>query len=188
MTDHNLTERKLKTDIHFKNALRKDLVESVQQLHSWQEKLHSLNNIRKTKKLQQTVRRYADFVEDLRAFLSPLLNELESRITTEMSFSEDEIQQFNTEVKEETTLAAKAREAFTRAKDALGAAEENAKMEREELDKLQQDYRAAFRAFRLEKHKLVEAEQELQSELVDREIFKLELKRIIVERHFISEI
>ena len=52
MTDHNLTERKLKTDIHFKNALRKDLVESVQQLHSWQEKLHSLNNIRKTKKLQ----------------------------------------------------------------------------------------------------------------------------------------
>jgi NAD+--asparagine ADP-ribosyltransferase len=188
VTDHNITERKLKTDIHFKNALRKDLVESVQQLHSWQEKIHSLNNIRKTKKLQQTVRRYADFVEDLRAFLSPLLDELESRITTEMKFSKDEIKQFTDEVKEETMLAAKARDAFTRAKEALGDVEEKTKIDREELDRLKQDYRAAFRAFRLEKHKLIEAEEELQSELVDKEIFKLELKRILVERHFISEI
>jgi len=187
VTDHNITERKLKTDIHFKNALRKDLVETVQQLHSWQEKIHSLNNIRKTKKLQQTVRRYADFVEDLRAFLSPLLDELESRITTEMEFSEEEIQQFTGEVKEETMLAAKAREAFARAKEALGDVEEK-KIDREELDKLRQDYSAAFKAFRLEKHKLIEAEEELQSELVDREIFKLELKRILVERHFITEI
>jgi len=186
VTDHNITERKLKTDIHFKNALRKDLVESVQQLHSWQEKIHSLNNVRKTKKLQQTVRRYADFVEDLRAFLSPLLDELESRITTEMKFSEEEIQQFTGEVKEETVLAAKAREAFTRAKEALGTVDK--KIDKEELDKLRQDYSAAFRAFRLEKHKLIEAEEELQSELVDREIFKLELKRIFVERHFISEV
>jgi len=186
VTDHNITERKLKTDIHFKNALRKDLVESVQQLHSWQEKIHSLNNIRKTKKLQQTVRRYADFVEDLRAFLSPLLDELESRITTEMEFSEDEIQQFTDEVKEETMLAAKAREAFTRAKEVLGTVDK--KIDKEELDKLRLDYSAAFRAFRLEKHKLIEAEEELQSELVDREIFKLELKRILVERHFIAEI
>ncbi len=188
MSDHNLIERKLKKDINFKNALRKDLVESVQQLHQWQEKLTCIANVRKAKKLEKTVRRYVDYIEDLRVFLSPLLDELETRISTEMEFSEEEITQFHDEVKEEKDLAQKAREAFMRAKDTLGSAEEDGRMEAEELTRLKKDYSAAFRAFRLEKHKLIEAEEELKSELVDREIFKLELKRIIVERHFMSEI
>jgi hypothetical protein len=188
LSDHNLVERKLKRDINFKNALRKDLVASVQQLHKWQEKLTGIQNVRKAKKLEKSVRRYADYVEDLRAFLTPMLNELETRIRTEMEFSEEEITQFREEVKEETDLAQKAREAFMRARDTLGSAEEDTRIEPEELAKLKSDYSAAFRAFRLEKHKLIDAEEELKSELVDREIFKLELKRIMVERHFMTEI
>jgi NAD+--asparagine ADP-ribosyltransferase len=188
LSDHNLIERKLKKDINFKNALRKDLVESVRQLHKWQEKLNDIGNVRKAKKLEQSVRRYADYVDDLRAFLSPLLNDLESRIGTEMKFSKSEIIEFREEVKEETDLAQKARESFMKAKAALSRAEEDSRIEAEELISLKKHYSAAFRAFRMEKHKLIEVEGELQSELVDREIFKLELKRIMVERHFMSEI
>jgi hypothetical protein len=189
LSEHTPVERKLKKDINFKNALRRDLVGSVQQLHRWQERLHEIGNARKARKLEKTVRRYADYIDDLRGFLAPMLDDLESRIKAEMKWSEEEIRTFSDEVKEETGLARKAREAFMRARDVLGAAEdEDRKIEPEELAKLKTDYTAAFRAFRLEKHRLLEAEEELQSELVDREIFKLELKRIMVERHFMTEI
>lgn len=186
MNDHTANERKLKTDIHYKNSLRKDLVDSFRQLHFWQEKLTVIHNKRKEKKLVQTVKRYQDFIDDMRSFLSPLLDELEEAIKDEMSFSEDEIEEFKQDVKEETKLASDARIAYQKAREATEDAE-GKKLEPEELSQLRDVYSKAWRAFRLEKHKLEEAEQELKSEEVDRIIFARELKRIHVERHFIKE-
>lgn len=187
MNEHTIQERKLKSDIHYKNALRKDLVESIRQLHEWQEKLAVIRNKRKEKKLLRTVHRYQAFIEDLRSFLSPLLDDLESSIKEEMSFSEEEITQFSTEVKEETELAEQARLAFDKARDAADQATDK-KLEPEDLKALRDSYSKAWRAFRLEKHKLEEVEEELQSEEVDRKIFERELKRIQVERQFIKGI
>ncbi len=187
MSEHTALERRLKTDIHFKNAIRKDLVESVRQLHDWQEQLSQIHNIRKEKKLRKTVERYRGFIEDMRTFLSPLLDEIEENIKEEMSFSEDEIKEFKEEVKEETVLATEARIGFEKARDAAEGAEDK-KLEPAELAVLKQAYSKAWRAFRLEKHKLEEAREELESEKTDREIFKRELKRIHVERHFIKEV
>ncbi len=187
MNDHTTMERRLKTDIHYKNAVRRDLVDSVRQLHDWQEKLNKLHNIRKEKKLRKTVERYRGFIEDMRSFLSPLLDELEEGIKEEMSFSEDEIEEFKQEVQEETKLASEARIAFEKARDASDKAEGD-KVEPDELVALKEAYSKAWRAFRLEKHRLDEASEELESEQTDREIFKMELKRIHVERHFIKEV
>lgn len=187
MNDHTVAERRLKTDIHYKNTMRRDLVYSVRRLHDWQEELSKIQNKRKEKKLLGTVKRYKDFIVDMQSFLAPLLDELETAIKEEMDFSEEEIVQFKNEVKEETDLATKAREAFTKARENVETNDET-KLEPEELAALREAYSKAWRAFRLEKHRLEEAQTELKSEQTDRKIFELELKRIHVERHFISEI
>lgn len=187
MNQHTTVERKLKTDIHFKNAIRKDLVESVRQLHQWEEKLNVIQNIRRGKKLRRSLERYRRFIDDVREFLTPLLDELEERIREEMNFSQEEMKQFTEEVKEESRLAAEAREAFEKVKAAAESADEE-KLEPDELDSLKESYSKAWRAFRLEEHKLEEVQEELQSEQKDREIFKRELKRIQVERHFIKKV
>ncbi len=186
MNDHTTAERRLKADIHYKNSLRRDLVDSFRQMHIWQEKLTVIQNIRKEKKLVRTVQRYQNFIDDMRSFLSPLLDEIEEAIKEEMSFSEDEIKEFRQEVKEETKLASEARDAYKKAIEATEASE-GKQLESEELAQLRDIYSKAWRAFRLEKHKLEEVEQELKSEEVDRKIFARELKRIHVERHFIKE-
>ncbi len=187
MDQHTVVERKLKMDIHFKNAIRKDLVESLRQLHEWQERLNSMHNLRKEKKLKRTVARYRDFIEDMKDFLSPLLDELEENIKEEMNFSQEEIKEFAEEVREESRLAAEARKAFEKARIAAEEAEDK-KLTPEELTVLKESYSKAWRAFRLEEHRLEEAQEELESEKVDRDIFKRELKRIHVERHFIKEV
>ncbi len=116
MNQHNVQERKLKSDIHFKNELRRDLATSLHQLHSWQEKLHTLKNTRKEKKLNTTVARYASYIHELKQYLVPVLDDLETRIKTEMDFSKEEIAQFTEEVKAETVQAAEARKAFDKAR------------------------------------------------------------------------
>ena len=186
MNDHTTAERRLKADIHYKNSLRRDLVDSFRQMHIWQEKLTVIQNIRKEKKLVRTVQRYQNFIDDMRSFLSPLLDEIEEAIKEEMSFSEDEIKEFRQEVKEETKLASEARDAYKKAREATEAAEEK-QLESEELAQLRNIYSKAWRAVRLEKHTLDDVEQDRKSEDVDRKIFARELKRIHVERHFIKE-
>ena len=188
MNKHNIQERKLKSDIHFKNELRRDLAASLNQLHTWQEKLGDIKNIRKGRKLGTTVERYASYVHELKQFLAPVLDELETRIKSEMDFSQDEIAEFQNEVKEETLQAAEARKAFDKARELLQSTQEKKQAEPEELKAARLAYSKAFRAFRLEKAELENAEEELRSELRDREIFKRELKRIMVERHFMSEV
>lgn len=188
MNQHNTQEKKLKTDIHDKNELRRELAFSLNQLHSWQEKLVTISNIRKEKKLNLTVARYANYIHELKLFLTPVLDELETRIKTEMDFSVEEIDQFKAEVKAETEQAAVARVAFENAKKLLESTEENKQVEAAELAAAKQAYSKAFKAFRLEKTELEAATQELASELRDREIFKLELKRIMIERHFMAEV
>jgi len=187
MNEHSAAERKLKTEIHYKNTLRRDLVYSVRQLHEWQERLAAIGNIRKDKKLRGTMERYQSFISDLRSFLVPMLNELEEAIRAEMNFSEKEIAQFRADVSEEMKLAAEARESFQKARAGMESLDK-AKLTPEELAALKQSYSRAWRAFRLEKHKLDESTGELASEQTDRKIFELELKRIQVERHFIEEI
>jgi chromosome segregation ATPase len=186
MSSRTAEERRLKTDIHVKNALRGELSQSLQQLHTWQERIHDLKNTRRSRKLTETVARYAGYVNDLREYIAPMLDDLETRIKAEMKFSEEEIAQFQSEVKQESIQAAEAKAAFLKAKDALEHLQSDEKAKPEQLHSAREAYRRAFRTFRLEKRQLTEAKVELKSELVDREIFKSELKRIMVERSFIS--
>ncbi len=188
MNQRTVQERQLKSDIHFKNELRRDLAESLKQLHSWQEKLGTIKNTRKEKKLGETVARYADYIHELKLFLTPVLDDLETRIKDEMSFSEEEITAFRNEVAGETVQAAEARKAFEKAREALQSAESDKKVEPEELQAAREAYSKAFRAFRLESTELKIAKEELASELRDKEIFTRELKRIMVERHFMAEV
>lgn len=188
MNQHNVQEKRLKRDIHDKNELRQELAFSLNQLHSWQERLTTISNIRKEKKLNKTVVRYANYIHELKLFLTPVLDDLEGRIKAEMDFSVDEIEQFKTEVKSETEQAAEARVAFENAKTVLENTEEKKEIEPEVLAEAKLAYSKAFKAFRLEKAELDNARKELKSELHDREIFKFELKRIMIERHFMAEV
>lgn len=186
MENRTAEERRLKTDIHMKNALRGELSRSLTQLHVWQNRLHELTNTRRSKKLTETVSRYADYVNDLREYIGPMLTDLEARIKAEMKFSEEEIAQFRAEVSEETREAAEARGAFLKAREALDHLQTHENVKPEELNSAREAFRKAFRTFKLEKRQLKQARTELASELVDREIFKSELKRIIVERTFVA--
>ncbi|MCK5785963.1 MAG: hypothetical protein KAH54_05320 [Candidatus Sabulitectum sp.] len=187
MNTHNVEEKRLKRDIHDKNELRRELAFSLNQLHSWQEKLSTISNIRKEKKLNRTVVRYASYIHELKLFLTPVLDELENRIKTEMDFSEEEIKTFRDEIKVEAEEAVQARIAFENAQKILETTE-GKKTEPEELATARQAYSKAFKAFRLEKTELDNVKKELESELHDREIFKLELKRVMIERHFMAEV
>lgn len=188
MNQHTVQEKKLKSDIHDKNELRRELAFSLSQLHSWQEKLATISNIRKEKKLNRTVARYANYIHELKLFLTPVLDELEVRIKTEMDFSVEEIEQFRSEIKTEAAEAVQARKAFENAKKILESTEAKKQIEPEELASAKKVYSKAFKAFRLEKAELDNVKKELESELCDREIFKLELKRIMIERHFMAEV
>ncbi|MCD4708015.1 MAG: hypothetical protein K8S62_09790 [Candidatus Sabulitectum sp.] len=188
MNQHTVQEKKLKSDIHDKNELRRELAFSLNQLHSWQEKLMTISNIRKEKKLNRTVVRYANYIHELKLFLTPVLDELEARIKTEMDFSVEEIEQFRSDIKIEAEEAVQARKAFENAKMILESTEAKKQPEPEELASAKQAYSKAFKAFRLEKAELDNVQKELESELHDREIFKLELKRIMIERHFVAEV
>ncbi len=186
MSNRTVEERRLKTDIHMKNALRAELSRSLLQLHVWQERLHELRNTRRSRKLTETVARYAEYVNDLREYIAPILSDLEVRIQSEMKFSETEISQFKAEVQEETTQAEAARAAFQQARAALEKLQGDENTKPEELNTAREAYRKAFRTFKLEKRQLKDATVELSSELVDREIFIAELKRIMVERSFVT--
>lgn len=188
MNQRTIQEKQLKTDIHFKNELRRDLAGSLKQLHNWQEKLTTIKNNRKEKKLGVTVARYASYISELKLFLTPVLDDLEGRIKAEMNFSEEEIAAFQEEVKAETVQAADARKAFDSAKALLENTEGDKKADPEVLKAARDAYSKAFKAFRLERAELETAEKELKSELRDKEIFTRELKRIMVERHFMSEV
>lgn len=188
MNQHNVQERQLKSDIHFKNTVRKELAFSLNQLHSWQEKLSIIGNIRKEKKLNTAVVRYANYIHEIKLFLTPVLDDLEGRIKTEMNFSEAEIKQFKAEVKTEAAEAAQARVAFEKAKQLLESTEEKKQAEPEELAAARIAYSKAFKSFRLEKAEFENVKKELESELKDREIFTRELKRIMIERHFMAEV
>lgn len=186
MNNRTAEERRLKTDIHMKNALRGELGRSLVQLHHWQDRLHELRNTRRSRKLTETVARYADYVNDLREYIAPILNDLETRIQAEMKFSETEISQFRTEVEAETREAEAAREAFQKAREALDSLLKEEKAAPEQLNSAREAYRKAFRTFKLERRQLREAKVDLKSELVDRDIFKAEIKRIMVERTFVN--
>jgi chromosome segregation ATPase len=186
MNNRTAEERRLKTDIHMKNTLRSELSRSLSMLNDWQDRLHGLGNIRKARKLAETVTRYTDYVNELREYLVPVLDELEARIKAEMKFSEEEISQFRGEVSDETREAEAARSAFQKAREALEKLQADEKADPEALASARETYRKAFRTFRLEKRQLKHAKGELSSELVDRDIFKAELKRIMVERTFVS--
>ncbi len=186
MNDHTAEERRLKTDIHMKNALRAELSRSLGMLNTWQNRLHGLRNVRKAGKLAETVARYGDYVNGLREYLVPVLDELEARIRDEMKFSDEEISRFRQEVSEETREAEAARSAFQQAREALERLQADDKADNEALAAARNAYSKAFRTFRLEKRRLRRAEEELSSELTDRDIFKAELKRIMVERAFVN--
>lgn len=186
MNNRTAEERRLKTDIHTKNALRSELSRSLKQLHLWQDKLQDLKNTRRSRKLTETVARYAEYINDLREYIAPILNDLETRIQSEMKFSETEITQFKSEVEDETREAEAAREAFQKAREALDNLTKDEKAAPEQLNAARDLYRKAFRTFKLERRQLKEAKGELKSELVDRDIFKAEIKRIMVERTFVS--
>jgi hypothetical protein len=188
VNQHNILERQLKNDIHFKNTVRRELAFSLNQLHSWQEKLSIISNIRKEKKLNGTVIRYANYIHELKLYLTPVLDDLETRIKAEMDFSVTEIEQFKNEVKTEAEDASRARIAFEKARALLAGTEEKKEPDPVELAAARIAYSKAFKSFRLEKTELENVKKELQSELHDREIFTLELKRILVERHFMAEV
>ncbi len=187
MSDHTKVERKLKTDIHYKNTLFRDLLASVHLLHEWQTRLAGLRNIRKEKKLRGSIARHMEFINNLSEYLAAHLDDIESNIKEEMKFSVKEVEGFHKELETDKKLAEAAKAAFDKAKANAESADED-NLEPAELKVLHAEYSKSWRAFRREKHKLDEVKDELKSEERDKEIFSRELKRIIVERHFLTEL
>lgn len=186
MKEHTRVERDLKRDIHFKNILRKELVSHIDLLHQWQDVLITTKNVRREKKMRETVTRYRGFISELKDLLGPMLDELENRINNEMKFSEKEIIQFKEETETEKAAVIDARQAFENAQKNLDEAETDQKISGENLKEIRGKFSKAYKALRLENHKLEEAKEELVSEYRDKEIFARELKRIYLEKHFVS--
>lgn len=188
MDEHTRVERILKRDIHLKNLLRKDLLGHMGQVHTWQDKLSSVKNNRREKRLRGSIARYAAYIDELRGYLVPMLDDVESRIKAEMSFSEEEIEGFRGDVEKEKLAVLEARKAFEQARSALEEAEGRSGDGREEdMAALKQTFSGAYRALRLEKHRLDDASGELESEFRDKDFFEQELKRIFLEKQLFAD-
>lgn len=187
MNEHTKVERKLKTEIHYKNTLFRDLFAGVHLLHEWQTRLAGLKNIRKEKKLRGSIERHIEFLDNLSNYLAANLDDIEKSIKEEIKFSEKEVEEFHKELDADKKLAEAARVAFVKTKT-NAATEDKDKLEPEELAALHAEYSKTWKAFRLQKHKLDVVKEELKSEEQDKVIFSQELKRIIVERHFLAEL
>ena len=187
MDEHTSVERKLKKDIHLKNLLRKDLVSHMEKAQTWREQLGHIRNNRRSRRIRDSIARYDGFVDELRGYILPMLEDLEKRIGEEMSFSEEEISGFKEDVTSEKSAVESARGAFEKARNALESAESDKdRLSAEETAAIRQAYSQAFRALRMERHRLETASEELKSELRDRDFFERELKRIFVEKHFLA--
>ncbi|MBN1435166.1 hypothetical protein JW921_10435 [Candidatus Fermentibacterales bacterium] len=184
MEEHTRAERNLKRDIHLKNLLRKDLLSHMRQVQDWREKLQKTRNNRREKKTRESLLRYSGYIDELKGYLLPMLDDLEKRIGDEMSFSEKEIAGFKTDVTQEKKAVAEARKAFESAQAALKEAERK-EVPPEEVAETRKAFSGAYKALRLERHRLDSAADELQSEYKDKDFFSRELKRIYVERHLI---
>jgi hypothetical protein len=188
MDEHTRIERDLKRDIHLKNLLRKDLLGHMGQVHTWHDRLRSLKNVRRERRLKGSIARYATYIDELRSYLVPMLDDVEDRIRTEMSFSEEEIEGFRADLEKEKLAVVEARKAFDLARAALEQAEGRpGEGKEEDMAALKQTFSGAYRALRLEKHRLEDASEELESEFRDKDFFAQELKRIYLEKQLFAD-
>jgi plasmid replication initiation protein len=96
--------------------------------------------------MRETVARYKGFISELKDLLTPMLDELENRISEEMKFSKEEVTQFKKETETEKAAVIEARQIFENAQKNLEEAETDQKLSSENLKEIRGKFSKAYKA------------------------------------------
>ncbi len=171
MKSHTAKERKLKTDITQKNALRRNLEKRLSAMRWWTQELSKTRNLQKRKKLEASITRYKEQVERLKKELLSKDEELEKRIKEERTYSEEEIKAFQSQLDRDIKAFQNTQKKLEETKKGEGKTQKTPAM-KSHLEKL----------LKQESARVKKDEKELKSEERDKVLFTLELKRIALEQ------
>ena len=179
---HTPVERRLKADIIGKNIVRRDLERSTFLIRRSREKLRKCRNHRHASRYGSTVRRHQRRIEELRVELLQRNADLEKRIMQEMKYSENEVEEFKTQLKKEIEEMEEARSGLAKIK----AAQKTLEKIEDQQDTAKEITRATRRLFR-ETADVKRIEKEVSSEQRDEMLFTQELKEIEIDRLIYGE-
>jgi len=171
MKSHTAKERKLKTDITQKNALRRNLEKRLSAINRWTGELSKTRNLQRRKKLEASIARYQDQVEHLKKELLNKDEDLEKRIKEERTYSEEEIKAFQSQLDRDIKAFQKTQKKLEETKKSEGKTE-GTPATKGRLEKL----------LKQESARVKKDEKELKAEEKDKVLFTLELKRIALEQ------
>ncbi|MBN2439908.1 MAG: hypothetical protein JXJ04_01125 [Spirochaetales bacterium] len=202
---HNIIERKIKYDIVMKNTLRKQLTGEIRKVVVWAEQLKTAVSRRKRKRYVKNIERYVPIITKNKKIVLDLINKLETRITTELKYSEKEIADLKQNYKKEYDEMLAARKVLIKAKQGtlsekeieeiagLSIADmvtenENPGDEGKKKVVIPKEVLLAKARKKLNKEAkdVQKVEKEIDSEEKDTVIFKNEIKRMIFEREILS--
>jgi hypothetical protein len=198
---HNIVERKIKSDIIKKNTVRKELTREIRMVTKWAKQLQTIVNQRRRKRYVQNIERYVPKIKENKKIVLDLINDLETRIKTELKYSEQEIADLQQTYKKEYDEMVAARKILLKAekgKLSESEIEELAgisilEMVKEEADAdkgsekkitIPKEVLLAKAQKRLHKESkdVEKVTKEMSSEEKDKIIFKDEMRRMIFER------
>ena len=204
--EHNIIERKIKSDIILKNTIRKRLARNIRKVSDWAERVEKANNNRIKSKFEGNIERYLPMIRDSRKVVLGLIEDLERRIVDEMKFSKKEMEELKAAKKKEYEELVAAQKLLLKAGNGTLSDEEISEITGKSIEDIVAQREAASaeekgkkplfaREFLLAKaEKIVKAEkkdadsveEELSSEEKDKKIFERELARMALEREILS--
>lgn len=201
---HNIIERKIKFDIIRKNTLRKKLSRDIRKVVRWAESLETVKNVRKRKKYVQNIERYVPQITKNKKIVLDLIDDLQTRVKTELKYSEEEISELQQTYKKEYEEMVKAHKMLIKAKKgnlseneieeiAGKTVEEMITQKGETPDSGEKEVvipkevllAKAQKKLKKEAKDVDKVKKELESEEKDKILFKDEIKRMVLEKEIL---
>ena len=199
---HNIIEKRIKTDIVCKNTIRKELEKKLKLVENWSNYLQEPSKIRLKKKYLKNIQRVLPQIKNKKQILKDLIADLEKRIIKELKFSETEIAELEKVYKKEYEELVKAQNTLLKVKKGALSEEEKIDISGTSIDTLvkvqgeneepkyifPKEFLLAKANKRLSKEKkdVKEVNKELDSEDKDKTLFEKELKRMGIEREILK--
>ena len=198
--EHNPIERKIKSDLIKKNTIRKKLEQDLSIIKKWVEKLDKIKNNQRINRYLESIIRYSKKIKKNKIILNKLLLDLEHRIKTELKYSKAEVEELQELYRKEydemvdslllMIRAEKGQLSNKEKSNITGVAIENFAEKYKEKNK--NTYPKEFILAKIKNHfkkdtKNVNAvEKEIISEEKDKNLFKIELRRIFLEKEVLK--
>ncbi len=93
-----IIEKKLKQDIHKKNLIRSEIERHLGSISRWKDKLINLKSFKGQSKYADSIKRYISEIENLRASLNKMNEDVDKHIREVGKFSDSEVKKFSSQL------------------------------------------------------------------------------------------